>query len=50
MKDSNSLAHYYLQEKDALICFFRGSDLKEYPDYQSKRFPDIKDKSGVKRR
>lgn len=50
MKDGSSLAHFYLREKDALIGSYLGSDIREYPDYQSKRYPTQEDKSGIKRR
>ena len=50
MKDGLDLAHFYLREKDALICSFLGSDLRKYPDYQSNRYPNQVDKSGIKKR
>ena len=50
MKDGSSLAHFYLREKDALIGSYLGSDIREYPDYKSKRYTTQEDKSGIKRR
>ena len=50
MKDGESRARFCLREKDALIGAFLGSDLREYPDYQSNRYPTQEDKSGIKRR
>lgn len=41
MADGNILGRFYVHEKDALIGSFLGQDIRKYPDYNSKRFPNL---------